>query len=130
MAGAITVKTTYRREMMCKVTSGAISTVPAIATVAFGTGGVDSGGNVLSPSVNQTTLNNEVGRYVIDGVTYPETTTARYTVSLPANTLPDGTAISEAALVDSGGNFCAVCNMHSKEIDSGVEFVFTFDDEF
>ena len=35
---ANTVITDYRREQLCKITSGAISSLPAIAEVAFGDG--------------------------------------------------------------------------------------------
>ena len=56
-------------------------------------------------------------------------TTARYIVTIPAADLA-GEQISEAALVDSEGNFCAIRNMLAKGKDEGVAFIFTFDDEF
>ena len=126
---ANTVITDYRREQLCKITSGAISTLAPIAEVAFGDGGVDEAGNVLQPVGNQQALTHEIGRYTIDKVEYPVATTARYIVTIPAADLA-GEQIREAALVDSEGNFCAIRNMLAKGKDEGVAFIFTFDDEF
>lgn len=126
---ANTVITTKRREKLCKVTSGAVSSIAAITHIAFGDGGVNADKSVISPSVSQTALKHEVGRYAIDGVTYPISTTARYTVTIPKADL-GGKFISEAALVDSDGDLCAIRNMLEKGKDDGVEFIFTFDDEF
>jgi len=103
--------------------------MPAITKVAFGDGGVDANGDPISPSETQTALNNEIARYDIDSVEYPDDTTARYTVTIQANDLI-GKKINEAALVDGNGNLCAIKNMYSKQKDEGVAFTFTFDDEF
>ena len=35
-----TVITDYRRELLCRITSGAISTLPPVSHIAFGDGGV------------------------------------------------------------------------------------------
>lgn len=126
---ANTVITNYRREQLCKITSGAIDTLPPIAQVAFGDGGVDTDGQVLQPTGSQQALVHEIGRYDIDKVEYPVATTARYTITIPAVDLA-GAQISEAALVDSEGNLCAIRNMLAKGKDEGVAFIFTFDDEF
>lgn len=123
------VITNTRRENLCKITSGAISTMPRVTHIAFGDGGVDSSGNPLSPLETQTALKSEVARYAIDGVTYPVGTTARYTVTIPKADLP-GAKISEAALVNSEGGLDAIKNMYVKQKDEGVSFEFTFDDEF
>ncbi len=129
MAGTNTVITDKRREKLCKITSGKVSTIGKVTHVAFGDSGVNSGGAVISPTRSQTALNHEVGRYPIGGVTYPVPTTARYTVTIPKTDL-GGVSISEAALVDSDGDLCAIRNMLPKGKDDGVEFMFTFDDEF
>ena len=126
---ANTVITDYRREQLCKITSGASSTIAPTAEVAVGDGGVDEAGNVLQPVGNQQALTHEIGRYTIDKVEYPVATTARYIVTIPAADLA-GEQISEAGLVDRGGNFCAIRNMLAKGKDEGVAFIFTFDDEF
>ena len=124
-----TVITNYRREALCKITSGALSKLPAISHVAFGDQGVNEDGSVKPPSGAQTALNHEVGRYEVGTAEYPIATTARYTVTIPAEDLP-GTLLSEAALVDDEGNLCAIRNMLPKGKDEDVEFTFTFDDEF
>lgn len=129
MSGLNTVITSYRREQLCKISSGAIESMAPITRVAFGCGGVDEDGEVIPPDATQTALFNELGRYEIDRVEYPVGTTARYTVTIPAAELP-GAQISEAALVDSEGRLCAVRNMLAKGKDDGVAFIFTFDDEF
>lgn len=123
------VVTDYRREALCKITSGAISKLPAISHVAFGDQGVNEDGSVKPPSGAQTALNHEVGRYEVGTAAYPIATTARYTVVIPADALPE-VSISEAALVDTEGNLCAIRNMLPKGKDENVEFMFTFDDEF
>ena len=124
-----TIITTARRELLCKAASGEAETVPAVTKVAFGSGGVDSDGVVIVPSADQQELHNEVGRYPIDGVTYPVSTTARYKVTIPAADL-EGAAISAVALVDSEGTLCAIRNILPKGKDAGVALIFTFDDEF
>ena len=126
---ANTIITNYRREQLCKITSGAIDTLAPICEVAFGDGSVDAEGGVLQPVGSQEALAHEIGRYPIDKVEYPVSTTARYTVTIPAADLA-GAQISEAALVDSEGNLCAIRNMLAKGKDEGVAFIFTFDDEF
>ena len=125
------VITLHRRISLCKITSGAASALAPITHVAFGDGGTDTNGNPLIPSGDQTTLNNEIAQYPISSVTYPLTppTTARYTVTIPAADLPSA-RISEAALVDSDGNLCAIKNFYVKGKDPGIAFEFTFDDQF
>lgn len=129
MADNNMIVTNYRREALCKITSGALSKLPAISHVAFGDQGVNEDGSVKPPSGTQTALNHEVGRYEVGTPAYPIATTARYTVTIPAEDLP-GAIFSEAALVDDEGNLCAIRNMLPKGKDEGVEFLFTFDDEF
>lgn len=65
----------------------------------------------------------------VESVTYPDETTARYTVTIPKDSLV-GKEINEAALVDSDGDLVAIKNMYSKKKDEGVSFTFEFDDEF
>lgn len=131
------VITKARRVALCKLTSGAITTMPAITHIAFGDGGVDGNGNPLTPADTQTTLKREVARYPINaqddaehpGLSYPVDTTARYTVTIPKEDLA-GEKISEAALVDAAGALAAIKTMYVKQKDEGVSFTFTFDDEF
>lgn len=125
-----TVITDYRRAMLCKITSGAISALPPVTHIAFGDGGTGSDGQPIDPIGTQAALNHEVGRYALDNPpAYPIPTTARYTATIPKADLA-GVNISEAALVDSDGKLCAIRNMLPKGKDGDVEFIFTFDDEF
>jgi len=123
------VVTLYRRQNLCKITSGAVSAIPAITQIAFGDGGVDGNGEPVPPVETATALTNEIARYPIDNVSYPIPTTARYVAIIPAADLA-GVSISEAALVDSSGALCAIKTMYVKRKDAGVTFTFTFDDEF
>ena len=128
-----TIITTKRREQLCLITSGAISSLAPVAMIAFGDGGVDDEGNPIPPTSDADSLNNEIGRYSLDSTTYPldpaPRTTARYIATIPANDLV-GASISEAALVDADGDLCAIKTMFVKRKDGGVTFTFTFDDEF
>ena len=123
------VITAYRREKICKATSGAISTIEPITKIAFGDGGVNSSGDPIAPLIDASALGNELARYDIEAVTYPIETTARYSATIPENDLA-GAEISEAALVDSTGALCAIKTMFVKRKDADVKFTFTFDDEF
>lgn len=123
------VITVARRKKLCQATSGATPTIAAITEIAFGDGGSDENGEPLAPSSTQTALKHEIGRYAVENITYPQETTATYTVSIPKGELV-GKQISEAALVDADGDLCAVKNMYPKGKDEDVEFTFTFDDEF
>lgn len=117
------VITRARRIKLCAIASDTIT------HIAFGDGGVDSNGDPIMPLETQTSLNNEIARYPIDGVEYPVDTTARYTVEIPKNDLV-GMKISEAAIVDKDGALCAIKTMYVKQKDDGVSFIFNFDDEF
>ncbi len=126
---AAAVITDRRRVKLCQITSGAVDRIAAVTHVAFGDQGTDASGAPKSPAGSQTALVHEVGRYPIDSAAYPAPTTARYTVVIPKDDLA-GIAVSEAALVDADGDLCAIRNMLPKGKDAGVEFIFTFDDEF
>ena len=121
--------TLARRRKFALASSDATKSLPVITHIAFGSGGVDGEGEPIAPTETQTALNDEAARYEIDGVSYPVETTARYTVTIPKDALT-GVSISEAALVDSEGDLCAIKTMYAKRKDAGVEFIFAFDDEF
>lgn len=129
MSSQNSVITLYRRKMLTKITSGAVSTIPKITHIAFGEGGIDEDGSVAAPSETQTELKSEFCSYPIDSVTYPIETTARYTVTVPREEQA-GKSFSEMGLIDAEGNLCAVKNMLPKVKDEDVIFTFEFDDEF
>ena len=128
-----TIITIHRRQQMALITSGLIDSISPIAMIAFGGGGTDDQGEPLYPSAVATGLNSEIARYPVSPVTFPldpePRTTARYSATIPADDLA-GALISEAGLVDADGVFCAIQTMFVKRKDRGVEFTFTFDDEF
>lgn len=123
------ISTAYRRKSLCQITSGAIDSLPPVTQIALGSGGLNDDGTVKEPDIDQTALVVELGRFDVEQPTYPIDTTARYTVTIPEDALV-GEVISEAGLLDSEGNLVAIRNMLPKGKDEGVEFTFTFDDEF
>lgn len=129
MSENTSVITRARRISLAKITSGAITSMPKITHIAFGDGGVNSSGEPIQPNESQSALTNELARYLIDGVSYPLETTARYTVTIPEDMLV-GEKISEMALVDADGVLCAIRTMFVKQKDDKVKFTFEFDDEF
>lgn len=130
MASSTTsVITTARRINLAKITRGAVDTIPKITHIAFGDGGVDEERKPIQPDESWQELRHEVARYEIDGVTNPEETTNRYTVTIPETEL-NGVNISEMALIDADGVFAGVKTFLPKGKDEDVRFVFEFDDEF
>lgn len=123
------VITKARRIYLTKITSGAITAMPKVTEIAFGDGGVDEAGEPIIPNETQTALRNEIGRYPVEKPVYPIETTVRYRVTIPEEDLV-GKKISEMALVDEEGGFCAIKTMYVKQKDEGVKFTFEFDDEF
>lgn len=129
MADSNSVITRYRRIKLAQITSGGITELAKITHIAFGDGGVNGEGKPITPTETQIGLNNEICKYAIDGVVYPVETTARYTVTIP-KTEQAGKKFNEMALVDAGGNLCAIKTMYTKQKDDDVIFTFEFDDEF
>lgn len=129
MATENSVITLYRRKNLAKITSGAITSIPKIAYIALGDGGVGEDGQVIAPSEDQTALKSEIQRYPVDPVVYPVETTARYSITVAENDLA-GEAISEMGLLDEEGELCVVRNCSPKIKDSGEQFTFEIDDEF
>ena len=122
--------TIFRREQLCAITSGAISTIAPITHIVLGAGGIDSSGNPIDPTEDQTTLNAQVAVYPVESVTYPllPNTAARYTISVSTELV--GQAISEAGLLDANGNLCAVRNFLAYPVQNSINMIFQFDDEF
>ncbi len=125
------VITTKAREKLVKARAGDL-TLPAIVGMAFGDGGVDSGGTVLAPSQAQADLSNELLRKTLDtndGHTYPSSTTCRYKCTLTESELA-GKEISEIGLYDSDGDIVAIKTFARKGKDDDIELSFTVDDIF
>lgn len=80
------------RKKMVQARAGAI-TLPKIVGMAFGSGGVDSAGNVISPSETQTALKKELLRKPISGYNFITETTCRYECTLGESELADSISV-------------------------------------
>lgn len=128
MSSLNTIITVKGRENMVKARSGDIS-LPAIVGMAFGDGGVDAGGNVKTPTANQSTLNDELYRKTITSHEYVNSTTCRYYCTLTTSEMV-GTSISEIGLYDANGDLVMIKNFLPKGKDSDIELTFYIDDIF
>lgn len=124
MADAVVTKTA--RTKMLKARSGDIA-LPKIIGMAFGSGGVSSGGTVIEPSVDQVSLNNELLRKSVSGHEYLSDTVCRYTCTLEPSELA-GKNISELGLYDADGDLIAIKTFTAKGKDDDLEMTFQIDD--
>ena len=116
------------RENMVKARAGALD-LPKIAGMAFGNGGVDADGSVITPQGDQAELDNELYRKEINGFEFTEDTTCRYTCTLTEPELA-GEDISEVGLYDENGDIACIKNFKTKGKDGDMEMTFTLDDVF
>lgn len=128
MEGTTVVITKKARENLCKARAGAI-TIPTVEGMAFGTGGIDSEGKVISLTDDQERLKNEIYRKAIDSYSFPEETTCRYECTLDISEC-QGETISEIGLYDTNGDIVAIKNFTAKGKDSDIEMTFVLDDIF
>ena len=82
------------RKKMVQARAGAIA-LPKIVGMAFGSGGVDSAGNVISPSETQSTLKKELLRKPISGYNFITDTNARW----ENQSLPDSTSVKSDCMM-------------------------------
>jgi len=122
------VVTLVAKKKMMRARAGEIS-LPKVVGMAFGSGGVDSSLNVITPSASQTKLNNELFRKEIDGYTFLTDTKCRYECTLLNSELA-GSYISELALYDADGDLVAIKNFLRKGKDADIEMTMQMDDEF
>lgn len=124
------VITKKARQKLVKARAGAI-TLPAVVGMAFGSGGVDSSGNVIAPTDGQEALTAELHRKPVDKYTVLESeeATVRYECTLEAEELA-GQQISEVGLYDSDGDIVCVKTFSAKGKDDDLEMTFTLDDIF
>lgn len=122
------VITKKARENMVKARAGAIA-LPVIMGMVFGSGGVDSSGNVLAPEENQSELNQELYRKPIDSYTFPTDTSCQYVCMLEESELA-GADISEIGLYDENGDLVCIKTFKSKGKDDDITMTFTLDDVF
>lgn len=122
------IVTVTARSKMVRARAGEI-TLPVIAGFAFGTGGVDSASNVITPSENQTALKNEKLRKAYDSYSMISDTKCRYSCTLLASEMANEN-ISEIGLYDADGDIVAIKNFKAKGKDSDIEMTFQLDDIF
>ncbi len=116
------------REKLVKARAGDL-TLPKIAGMAFGNGGVDADGTVIPPAETQAELSSEIFRKEIESHSYPEDTTCRYVCTLSFSELA-GEEISEIGLYDEDGDIVCIKTFMRKGKDSDVEQTYTLDDIF
>lgn len=122
------VITKAARGKMVKARAGAIA-LPKIVGIAFGNGGVDTSGNVTSPTEDQGELANELYRKPVDGYSFPDDVTCRYECTLSEEELA-GEEISEIGLYDEDGDIVCIKTFMRKGKDDDVEQTYALDDIF
>lgn len=122
------VVTLAARNKMLRARAGEI-TLAKVLGFAFGNGGVDTSGNVITPVETQTALNNELLRKEIDGYEMLSDTRCRYKCTLAASDLVNEN-ISEIAIYDADGDLIAIKNFKPKGKDGDLEMTFHVDDAF
>ena len=116
------------RRKLVQARAGAIA-LPKIVGMAFGNGGVDSGGDIISPFEGQVTLASELYRKPLDGYSFPNDTTCRYECTLLEPELA-GEEISEIGLYDEDGDILCIKAFKRKGKDDDVEQTYVLDDIF
>lgn len=128
MANSVTSK--KARELFAQA-HGTTGTLPQVTQMAFGNGGVDGSNVPITPSATAIplALGNQLLVKNIESVSYPITTTVKFTCRLLAGEL-NGYDINEAALIDSAGNVVAKKTFTKKSKDNETELVFEWNEEF
>ena len=132
--------TLHRRQLLCRITSGDISTLDPVTHVAIGDGGTDplnpdTNGypTPIMPNENMIDVFNRTALYPVTSISYPldpaARTTAQYVLLIPPVQY-GGRKINEAALIDAGGLAQAIITFYDKIKDPGVALRLTFNDIF
>lgn len=124
------VITKAARQKLVQARAGAI-VLPKVVGMAFGNGGVDPGGNIISPKESQSGLSGELYRKPVDGYSFPDDTdtTCRYECTLLEQELA-GEEISEVGLYDEDGDILCIKTFRRKGKDDDVEQTYVLDDIF
>ncbi|MFT4413179.1 hypothetical protein ACLM5H_04885 [Fredinandcohnia humi] len=123
------VKTLVGRQKWAQAHAGA-KALPPVVKIAFGSGGTNPDGSPKNLTGNEVALFNKLIEKAV-AITYPVTTTARYTarVDADADNLV-GKIINEACLIDSEGDVVAIKTFTNKGLDIGTVLEFDYDAEF
>lgn len=103
--------------------------LPRVQGMAFGDGGVDAEGEIISPVEGQNTLAHELFRKPIDGYSFPSEMICRYECTLLESELV-GEDISEIGLYDEDGDILCIKSFKRKGKDADVEQTYVLDDVF
>lgn len=130
MAENMGVITEVGRKKLCMALAGDIS-LPVIARMAWGDGGLDENGQPLGATGNEISLYNELLVKDVESHEYvnAEQTTCRYAATLEANEL-SGKEISEMGLYDSDGDLIAYRNFLRKGKDADIPQIYKMDTIF
>lgn len=117
------------RQNMLRARAGDIN-LPVIMGMAFGNGGVDSDGNVIAPSEEQSGLSNELFRKENDSYTLSlDEISCRYECTLSESELA-GEFISEIGLYDADNDLVCIKTFKPKGKDNDMQMTFSLDDIF
>ncbi len=122
------VITKIGREKLCKAHAGD-RTLPVIVKMAFGNGGLNQDGSVIETTGEEISLRSELLRKNIDNHSYPDATTARYSVHLDKLELANQ-FISEMGLFDEEDELIAYKTFLPKGKDEDMEFNWDMDEKF
>lgn len=103
------------REKMADARAG-VKTLPAITMIAFGDGGVDENGAVLTPLPTMTALNHELMRKPVTSIEKTGQLGYRYGYTISEGDL-GGKSVSEVALIDAEGDLASIEMFKSKADD-------------
>ena len=129
-----TVITEVGRKKLCKAHAGDI-TLPKIARMAFGDGGVNEQGTEIRPTGKETSLYNEltqkdIERHVcVDGEDGSTETTCQYYGRLDEGECT-GTYISEIGLIDAEGDLIAIRTFLPMGKTEDIPLMFNMDEIF
>lgn len=123
------IVTNIAKKKIVKARAGLISALPRIVGMAFGDGAA-SGSSIRIPLATDVSLQHELHRQLIDGVTLQQDEiSAMYVTTLAKKTLA-GQMINEIALYDEDGDFLAIKTFSNKGKDGDMEMVFEILDKF
>ena len=120
MAKNVIITKTARKKLV-QARAGIIS-LPKIVGMAFGSGGVNSKGEVVPPTDNQTTLTAEMYRKKIDGYSVLSDTLTESELA--------GKSISEIGLYDASNDLVCIKTFTAKGKDDDIQMTYTLDDVF
>lgn len=122
------VITEAARRKLVQARAGAI-VLPKVVGMAFGNGGVEPDGNIISPKEGQSELTSELYRKPIDGYSFPADTICRYECTLLEAELV-GEELSEIGLYDEDGDILCIKAFKRKGKDDDVKQTYVLDDIF